>query len=124
VRQEQEVTVPVLAVDRAVAGDRGPDRPRDTGIDAAEHLPWGHWDVVDYLIGTSDTWGAAVKRFDRYFAIISTGVRHVRGPRALAPAAHDLTLDAHAPRGRIVAPCAGAALTIEGQAHISEGAER
>jgi AraC-like DNA-binding protein len=47
------------------------------GIDAAESLPWGHWDVIDYLIGTSDTFGTALRRFERYFALISTGVQHV-----------------------------------------------
>lgn len=46
------------------------------GIDAAENLPWGHWDVIDYLIGTSDTLGTALRRFARYFAIISTGAEH------------------------------------------------
>ncbi len=47
------------------------------GIEAAEGLPWGHWDVMDYLFGTSDTLDTALRRFERYFAIISTGVQHV-----------------------------------------------
>lgn len=46
------------------------------GIRAAERLPWGHWDVVDYLVGTSDTMGTALRRFERYFPLISTGVGH------------------------------------------------
>ena len=46
------------------------------GIDAAERLPWGHWDVIDYLIGTSEDLGTALRRFERYFAIVSTGVSH------------------------------------------------
>jgi hypothetical protein len=46
------------------------------GIDAAERLPWGHWDVIDYLIGTADDLGAGLRRFERYFSVISTGVAH------------------------------------------------
>ena len=46
------------------------------GIDAAERLPWGHWDVIDYVIGTSANLEAALRRFERYFAIVSTGVAH------------------------------------------------
>lgn len=46
------------------------------GIAAAEALPFGHWDVVDYLIGTSEALGVALRRFERYFAIISTGATH------------------------------------------------
>lgn len=46
------------------------------GIRAAERLPWGHWDVVDYLVGTSDNLGTALRRFERYFPLISTGVSH------------------------------------------------
>jgi AraC-like DNA-binding protein len=46
------------------------------GIDAAERLPWGHYDVIDYLVGTSDALGTALRRIERYFAIISTGVTH------------------------------------------------
>jgi AraC-like DNA-binding protein len=47
------------------------------GIDAAERLPWGHWDVIDYLIGTSDDLAMALRRFERYFALVSTGVAHL-----------------------------------------------
>jgi AraC-like DNA-binding protein len=47
------------------------------GIEAAQRLPWGHWDVLDYLIGTSEDLGGALRRFERYFALISTGVAHV-----------------------------------------------
>lgn len=46
------------------------------GIRAAERLPFGHWDVVDYLLGTSETLEVGLRRFERYFAIISTGVTH------------------------------------------------
>jgi AraC-like DNA-binding protein len=45
-------------------------------IAAAEALPFGHWDVIDYLLATSDNLGIALRRFERYFAIISTGVEH------------------------------------------------
>jgi AraC-like DNA-binding protein len=47
------------------------------GIDAAERLPWGHFDAVDYLVGTSEDFGMALRRFERYFALVSTGVAHV-----------------------------------------------
>lgn len=47
------------------------------GLDAAEHLPWGHFDAVDYLVGTSEDFGTALRRFERYFALVSTGVAHV-----------------------------------------------
>lgn len=47
------------------------------GLDAAERLPWGHFDVVDYVVGTSDDLGTALRRFERYFALVSTGVAHV-----------------------------------------------
>jgi len=50
------------------------------GLEAAERLPWGHWDVIDYLIGTSENLGGALRRFERYFAVISTGVAHVLEP--------------------------------------------
>lgn len=46
------------------------------GITAAERLPWGHWDVMDYLIATTDDLAAALRRFERFFAIISTAVSH------------------------------------------------
>jgi AraC-like DNA-binding protein len=46
------------------------------GIEAAKRLPWGHWDVIDYLIGTSENLGTALTRFERYFALISTAVTH------------------------------------------------
>ncbi|MCZ7686535.1 MAG: AraC family transcriptional regulator, partial [Sandaracinaceae bacterium] len=50
------------------------------GIDAAERLPWGYWDVIDYLFATSEDLGAALRRFERYFAIVSTGVAHELEP--------------------------------------------
>ena len=46
------------------------------GIRAAEALPFGTWDVVDYLLSTSDTVGTGLRRFERYFALISTGATH------------------------------------------------
>ncbi len=47
------------------------------GLDAAAQLPWGHFDVIDYLLGTADDLGTGLQRFERYFAIVSTGVAHV-----------------------------------------------
>ncbi|HEX4339450.1 MAG TPA: AraC family transcriptional regulator ligand-binding domain-containing protein [Polyangiaceae bacterium] len=47
------------------------------GIDAAERLPWGHFDVIDYVIGTADDLGTALQRMERYFGIITTGVAHL-----------------------------------------------
>jgi AraC-like DNA-binding protein len=47
------------------------------GLDAAERLPWGHFEVIDYLVGTSDDFETALRRFERYFALVSTGVAHV-----------------------------------------------
>lgn len=46
------------------------------GIEAAERLPWGHFDVIDYLFATAADLGTALRRFERYFALISTGVAH------------------------------------------------
>lgn len=51
-------------------------RGAPVGIRAAEQLPFGHWDVIDHLIGTSETLEIALLRFERYFAIISTGATH------------------------------------------------
>jgi AraC-like DNA-binding protein len=47
------------------------------GLHAAERLPPDHFDLVDYLIASSENLGAGLKRFERYFATISTGVAHV-----------------------------------------------
>lgn len=47
------------------------------GLDAAEALPWGHFDAIDYLVGTSEDFATALRRFERYFALVSTGVAHV-----------------------------------------------
>jgi AraC-like DNA-binding protein len=47
------------------------------GLEAAERLPWGHFEVIDYLVGTSDDFETALRRFERYFALVSTGVAHV-----------------------------------------------
>jgi AraC-like DNA-binding protein len=47
------------------------------GLDAAELLPWGHFDVIDYLLGTSDDFATGLRRFERYFSLVSTGVAHV-----------------------------------------------
>jgi AraC-like DNA-binding protein len=46
------------------------------GIRAAERLPFGHWDVIDYLLSTSETLEVGLRRFERYFSIISTGAMH------------------------------------------------
>lgn len=46
------------------------------GIAAAKQLPWGHWDVIDYLIGTGETLGTALARLERYFPLISTSVTY------------------------------------------------
>src|SRR5690348_2608286 len=40
------------------------------GLEAAERLPWGHFEVIDYLIGTSDNFDTALRRFERYFALV------------------------------------------------------
>lgn len=45
-------------------------------LHAAEKLAAGHWDVIDYVVGSSDTLGDAFRRFERHFPLISTGVRH------------------------------------------------
>jgi AraC-like DNA-binding protein len=47
------------------------------GIDAAERLPWGHFDVLDYVVGTAQDFGTALRRMERYFALVTTGVTHV-----------------------------------------------
>ena len=46
------------------------------GIEAAERLPWGHFDVIDYLFATAENLGTALRRFERYFGLVSTGVMH------------------------------------------------
>ncbi len=46
------------------------------GLHAAERLPAEHFDLIDYLIASSENLGAGLERFERYFAIISTGVEH------------------------------------------------
>jgi hypothetical protein len=46
------------------------------GIEAAERLPWGHFDVLDYLFATAEDLGTALRRFERYSALVSTGVTH------------------------------------------------
>ena len=46
------------------------------GLHAAERLPAEHFDLIDYLVASSEDLGAGLKRFERYFAIISTGVAH------------------------------------------------
>src|SRR5262245_5340591 len=51
--------------------------------------PWGHWDVIDYLIGTAADLGAGLRRFERYFAVISTGVSHVLEEHGLPMARPD-----------------------------------
>src|SRR4029077_15081995 len=44
--------------------------------EAAERLPWGHFDVLDYLFATAEDLGTGLRRFERYFALVSTGVTH------------------------------------------------
>lgn len=46
------------------------------GLHAAERLPADHWDLIDYVMASSADLGAALGRFERYFAIVSTGVVH------------------------------------------------
>lgn len=46
------------------------------GLHAAERLPAEHFDLVDYLVASSPDLRTGLKRFERYFAIISTGVTH------------------------------------------------
>jgi AraC-like DNA-binding protein len=46
------------------------------GLHAAERLPAEHFDIVDYLVASSEDLGAGLQRFERYFAIVSTGVEH------------------------------------------------
>lgn len=46
------------------------------GLHAAEQLPAEHFDLVDYVIAASPDLGAGLERFERYFAIVSTGVAH------------------------------------------------
>jgi D-alanyl-D-alanine carboxypeptidase len=60
------------------------------GLQAAERLPWGHWDVLDYVVGTCDDFATALRRFERYFALVSTGVAHVVEAQedGVAPCAH------------------------------------
>ncbi len=52
------------------AGDPG------IGMHAAARLAEGHWDVIDYIVASSETLGAAFARFESYSAIVTTGVRH------------------------------------------------
>lgn len=57
------------------------------GLHAAAALPLGHWDVIDYLVGSSETLGEGFAKLERYFPLISTAVDHV-----LRVGAHDARL--------------------------------
>lgn len=57
----------------AIVEATGDDR---VGLRAAEALPFGHFDVLDYLLATSDDLGTALTRFSRHFGLVSTGVSH------------------------------------------------
>jgi AraC-like DNA-binding protein len=46
------------------------------GLHAAERLPGDHFDLFDYLMASSENLGAGLERFERYFAVVSTGVAH------------------------------------------------
>jgi AraC-like DNA-binding protein len=46
------------------------------GLHAGANLPLGAFDVLDYLVGTSPTLGAALQRLAEYQAIASTGLRY------------------------------------------------
>jgi len=70
--------------------------PGNFGLQAALALPEGHFDVVDYVMAASPDFGAALARFEKYFALMSTGVTHrvvedgaaVRLERHRAPGGH------------------------------------
>lgn len=47
------------------------------GIHTAAALPIGHWDVVDYMIASSETLGEGFRKLVRYFPLISTAAAHV-----------------------------------------------
>lgn len=46
------------------------------GLHAAQALPMGHWDVVDYLIASSETVGEGLHKLACYFPLMSTAVDH------------------------------------------------
>jgi len=47
------------------------------GIHAAEHVEWGHFDVVDYAIAASGDLASALRLFTRYFRILNTATEFV-----------------------------------------------
>ncbi len=47
------------------------------GIHAAEHVEWGHFDVVDYAIAASGDLASALRLFTRYFRILNTATDFV-----------------------------------------------
>jgi AraC-like DNA-binding protein len=55
-------------------GERSGDRL--VAIRCAESLPKGHFDVIDYVIASSEDLGGAMTRFASFFALISTAVSH------------------------------------------------
>lgn len=100
--------------------DLGARTGRDgLGLAAAERLPWGHFDVIDYLIGASADLGAALRRFERYCALVSTGVTHRL--EAHADAVHLVrryTADGHT---RLLAPAEFAFASVVGRTRSALG---
>ncbi len=89
------------------------------GIDAAERLPWGYWDVIDYLFATSEDLGAALRRFERYFAIVSTGVAHELEPHG--DSVHLVRRYAAGCQTRLLAPVEFAFAAIVGHTRMALG---
>lgn len=66
------------------------------GLRAAKALPPNHFDVIDYVMAAQSDLREGLGRFERYFAIVSTGVKHTlveegqnaRLERRYAPGAH------------------------------------
>jgi AraC-like DNA-binding protein len=50
--------------------------PEPFGLRAAQALPAGHFDVIDYVFAASENLRAGLATFARYFAIVSTGATH------------------------------------------------
>ena len=47
------------------------------GIHAAEHIEWGHFDVVDYAIASAGDLASALRLFGRYFRILNSVSEYV-----------------------------------------------
>ncbi len=54
--------------------------PGAFGLRAAKSLPDDHFDVIDYVMAASDDLRSGLLLFQRYFALVSTGVEHVVVP--------------------------------------------